>query len=122
MTKKLLLVDDEKDVVAVLKAALEPKGYEVLEAYDGLEALRKIEEHKPDLIILDILIPKLDGGAVNTKLKADPKTADIPVIIITGKGNSKELSKLKEELKVSEYLEKPFKVAFLIKRIQEILL
>jgi len=121
MGKKILIVDDEKDIVTVLKMSLEKEGFETDQAFDGIEALDKVAKEKPDLIILDIMMPKLDGHSVNIKLKNDPKTASIPVVVITGRGRMKELLEIREELRVAEYLEKPFTVAHLVSRIKEIL-
>lgn len=121
MAKKILLVDDERDIVYILKAALEKKGYEVIEAYDGIEALEKTAAHKPDAILLDIMMPRLDGYSVNLRLKENPETANIPVIVITGRGHIKELLKLREELSVAAYLEKPFPVSALLEKVEEIL-
>jgi CheY-like chemotaxis protein len=120
MERNVLLVDDEKDIVTVLKIALEKEGYKVVEAFDGMEALEKVKKAKFDVIILDIMMPKLDGHSVNLKLKESPKTSEIPVVVITGRGHMKELLEIREELKVAEYLEKPFAVSFLVKRIKEI--
>jgi CheY-like chemotaxis protein len=121
MAKKILIVDDERDIVTVLKMSLEKEGFVTDEAFDGIEALQKVATQKPDLIVLDIMMPKLDGHSVNIKLKDNPKTATIPVVVITGRGRMKELLEIREELRVSEYLEKPFTVAYLVRRIKEIL-
>ena len=121
MSKKILIVDDERDIVTIIKFALEKEGYEIGEAYDGLEALAKVNSCKPDLILLDIMMPKMDGHSVNLKLKERLETAGIPVIVITGKGQLKELIQSRQDLAISAYLEKPFTVATLIATIKEIL-
>ncbi len=77
MNKKILIVDDEKDIVDIVSMYLEKEGYEPIEAYDGIEALEKIISDKPDLIILDIMMPKLDGHSLNIKLKENPETKEI---------------------------------------------
>ncbi|MBN1621680.1 MAG: response regulator [Endomicrobiales bacterium] len=120
MSKNILIVDDEKDIVLVLRLALEKAGYNVFEAYNGIEALKIADEKGPDLIVLDIMMPQLDGHTVNIRLKENPKTAKIPVIIITGRGNFKELIEVRNDLKIFEYLEKPFAVSVLIDKIKEI--
>ena len=81
--KKILVVDDEKLIVQAYGDHFRNEGYEIGEAYDGVEALEKMQTFKPDIILLDILMPKLDGISVLKKLKADPATAHIPVIILT---------------------------------------
>lgn len=119
MGKRILIVDDEKDIVLVLKIALKKEGFEISEAYDGLEALEKVNAEKPDLILLDIMMPKMDGHSVNLKLKENPETARIPVIVITGRGQLKELIQAREGLTIVAYLEKPFTVASLLEKIRE---
>ncbi|MFN3966458.1 MAG: PleD family two-component system response regulator [Endomicrobiia bacterium] len=115
---KILVVEDETDVVEILKMALIQSGYEVDCAYDGEEALEKVKSFKPDLILLDLMLPKIDGGSVNLKLKENPETAHIPVIVITGKGNLKELLHLDEGITIAGYYEKPIKVKFLLEKIK----
>ncbi|MHB9154948.1 MAG: response regulator transcription factor [Endomicrobiales bacterium] len=121
MPHRILIVEDEQDVIAVLRMKLEEEGYLVAEAHDGLEGLARIREEIPDLIVLDIMMPGLDGYSVNLRLKDDPRTARIPVIVMTGKGHMQELLKIRDELSVTEYLEKPFRIALLLEKIREIL-
>jgi CheY-like chemotaxis protein len=80
---RILLVDDEPDFVAVIKLTLEMKGYQVLAAYDGEEALAMITKEMPDLIILDVLMPKISGDDVAAALKNSPATYSIPIIFLT---------------------------------------
>ena len=121
MKRKILIADDEKDIVIILKLALEKEGYAIISAYDGLEALEKVAAEKPDLILLDIMMPKMDGYSVNLKLKENPETAKIPVIVITGRGQLKELVQARQEITILAYLEKPFTVAMLLGKIREAL-
>ncbi|MBN1621394.1 MAG: response regulator [Endomicrobiales bacterium] len=121
MSKKVLIVDDEKDVLIILTDALSKEGYEIITASDGMEALEKVSSEKPDVILLDIMMPKLDGHSVNLKLKENPKTANIPVIVITAYGHLKKLLEVREELPVSGYLEKPFPIVRLKEKIREVL-
>jgi CheY-like chemotaxis protein len=118
----ILIVDDEPDVVYVLKASLERKGYAIETANNGLVALEMVEKVKPDAIILDLMMPKLDGHSVNLKLKENPATAAIPVIVITGKGHLKELLEIRDDLKVAAYLEKPFRIPMLTDCLETILI
>ncbi len=118
--KSVIVIDDEPDILFVLRTALERAGYQVDEASNGLEALEKINLHQPDAIILDLMMPKLDGHSVNLRLKENPATARIPVIIITGKGHLRELLDIREDLKVAAYLEKPFQVVTLLGKLEDI--
>ena len=84
MRKKILVVDDESDIHEMLAEQLSEIGYETIVANDGEEALRKIQLNKPDLVILDVVMPKIDGPTVCAALKEDPKTKNIPIIFLTG--------------------------------------
>ena len=101
-------------------STLEKKGYKVLEAENGQDVMDKIKNTKPDAVILDVMMPKLDGYSVNIKLKEDPETADIPVIIITGKGGVKEFLELREDFKIAAYFEKPFPVSAVTSKLEEL--
>ncbi|MFW6035597.1 MAG: response regulator [Halothermotrichaceae bacterium] len=105
---KVLVADDAKNIVLVLKMSLKKAGYDVLTARDGLSALEKVQEEKPDLILLDILMPKMNGFLVFEALKDDPITADIPVVFITAKAEKKDLERAKES-GAADYLIKPIK-------------
>jgi len=83
MGKKVLIVDDEEAILRLVTVRLKSSGYEVITAYDGVEGLQAAAEHRPDLIILDILMPNMDGTEMSAKLKEDPRTRDIPVIFLT---------------------------------------
>ncbi len=80
-----MVVDDEQDMVDLIKTTLEAKGYGVQPAYNGQEAFNLLGEQKPDLIFLDIMMPQMDGLEVLTRLKGNPDTASIPVILLTAK-------------------------------------
>jgi CheY-like chemotaxis protein len=82
---KVLVVDDEPDVLLLCRVNLEFEGYEVTEAADGEEAMERVREERPDVILLDVMMPKMDGWQVLTALKDDPETADIPVVMLTAK-------------------------------------
>jgi DNA-binding response OmpR family regulator len=121
MPYKILVADDEPDVLFVLEDSIKKAGYTAILAHDGLEALEKVSKEKPDLIVLDIMMPKLDGQSVNVKLKENKETANIPVIVVTAFGQFKKLLEVRNELTVSGYLEKPFPVSALLDKIKEIL-
>jgi len=82
--KKVLFVDDDVDFCEVAKLLLESKGYEVVLAYDGKEGLEKMRAEKPDLVIMDVMMPEMNGYDVCVVLKADPELKKIPVILLTG--------------------------------------
>ena len=85
LKKKILTVDDEVDFLKILKLRLEANGYEVITAFDGEEALEKIKSQSPDLVILDIMLPKLNGEEVCRDIRKDPVLNKIPIIMLTGK-------------------------------------
>ena len=91
MAKKILLVDDEKHIVRLVQVNLERMGHTVITAYDGPEALEKVKTDKPDLIVLDVMMPQMDGFEVLKRLKSDPTTRDIPVIMLTAKAQDADV-------------------------------
>jgi len=119
--KKILVVEDEQDIMEVMTAKLGMDGYEVAGAFNGLEALEKIKQDKPDLIVLDIMLPEMDGYSVNLKLKENKETENIPVIIMTGRGNLKEILKINEKMAIAAYFEKPFPLKLLSEKIKELI-
>ena len=118
MGKKILIVDDEPDFVGLLKVRLERNGYEVMEAGDGEEGLKKCEEGKPDLVLLDIMMPKKDGYTMLRDLKANNVLKAIPVIAVTAKPGVKELLEVEG---VSDFIVKPFEDEDLLVRIKRAL-
>lgn len=119
MKKRILMVDDEVDIVDIVKIYLEEKGYEVICAYNGEEALKLTKEEKPDLIILDILMPGTDGFEVCRRLKEKKETMFIPIIFLTAKD---ELSDKWSGLFMGAfaYITKPFDEEGLLNKIEEI--
>ena len=81
--KRILLVDDFRDFVLATRIFLESEGYDVIEAYDGIQALEALEQVRPDLIILDVMMPRMDGWAALTRIQADLRFQDIPVLMLT---------------------------------------
>ena len=89
MAKKyILVVDDDPDLVETVAMMLESRGFEVGRAYDGIEGEESIKERRPDLVILDIMMPRKDGYVLCAELKANEKTADIPVVLLTAVGEA----------------------------------
>lgn len=120
MAKKILIVDDEPDLVKGLPIILESKGYEVVLAYDGEEGLDKARKEKPDLIILDLMLPKMDGYMVCCLLKADTNYRRIPIIMFTAKAQEEDM-KTGKEVGADAYITKPFEPQVLLGKIRELL-
>lgn len=120
MPKKILLVDDETGLVELMKMRLEREGYEVIAGYDGQEALGKARKEKPDLIILDLMLPKLDGYKVCGLLKKDARYSKIPIIMFTARAEEED-RKIGEEVEADAYIVKPFEPKLLLTKIKELL-
>ena len=122
MAKKIILVsDDVEETLELLKYSLEIAGYSVITAKNGEEALKQSQELRPDLIILDIVMPKIDGYTVNSKLKESEKTKDIPVVISTTRGLMSKMFSTDGKTKIDSFLEKPYTVEDLWSKVKEIL-
>jgi two-component system alkaline phosphatase synthesis response regulator PhoP/two-component system response regulator VicR len=119
MARKILVVDDERHIVRLVQVNLEKVGYQVLTAYDGVEALEQVAKENPDMIILDVMMPRMDGFEVLKKLQADPKTRDIPVIMLTAKAQDADIFRGWSS-GVSSYLTKPFNPRELLTFVQRI--
>ena len=117
---RILVVDDEIYIVHILDFSLGMEGYEVVTALDGEQALEKARSEKPDLIVLDIMMPKLDGYETCKRLKADATTKDIPVILLSAKGRNVD-QKVGFEVGADDYITKPFSPRKLVERINAIL-
>ena len=118
---KILLVDDEPDLVQMVSVRLGAAGYEVATAFDGQEALQRVKESRPELIILDLMLPKLDGYKVCRLLKFDERTRAIPILIFTARAQVEDVT-LATECGADAYLTKPFEAKMLLAKIQELLL
>lgn len=114
MENLILIVDDEKPIVEILKLNLTKSGYKVIEAYDGEEAVLKTVEYNPDLILLDVMLPKMDGFAVCRKIR---ETSSVPIIMLTARED--EVDKvLGLELGADDYITKPFSLRELLARVK----
>lgn len=120
MAKKILLVDDEPQILLLLESRLKANGYDVLSATDGLAALEMAKREKPDMIILDLMLPKMDGYKVCGLLKKDARYAKIPILLFTARAQEED-KKLGEEVGADAYVTKPFEPAVLLSKIQELL-
>ena len=114
---RILLVDDEPSIVKVVQKRLEVEGFDVLVAIDGQEALTKAQTEHPDLIILDLMLPKLNGYEVCRLLKFDQKFQHIPIILFTAKAQQQD-EVLGKECGADSYLRKPFQAQELLERIR----
>lgn len=117
MRKTILIIDDESDVLSLLKIRLERAGYKVLGAPSGEEALSLLENSKPDLILLDLLLPQLQGEEVCQLLKADSRFKKIPVIIITA--HAARIGETIKKICADDYLLKPFEPEELLSKIKK---
>ena len=118
--KKILIVDDEADIIEILQFVLESNGYECITAMDGEAGLKLAREANPDLIILDVMMPKINGYKISRLLKYDNKYKDIPILMITAR--SQEVDKIiGEETGADEYITKPFNVDFVVEKVKKYL-
>ena len=118
MKNKILIVEDDLSTVELLKVTLELEGYEVAIAYDGIDALRKVEREKPNLIVLDVMIPGVDGFEVCQLLKHNLKFMKIPIIMVTAKVRKEDRATGLEK-GADDYITKPFEPAALVDRIRK---
>jgi len=120
MGKIILLVDDEKDLSKAIAFRLEANGYKVLASYDGQDGFEKAKKEKPDLIILDLMLPKMDGYKVCALLKGDTRYSRIPIIIFTARAQDDDMNMAKE-IGADAYITKPFEPETLLLKIKELL-
>ncbi|MDD5432124.1 MAG: response regulator [Candidatus Omnitrophica bacterium] len=118
--KRILVVDDESQLVELIQMRLEANGFEVITAYNGQEALDKARQEKPDLIILDLMLPKIDGYKVCRMLKFDEKYKNIPVILFTARAQEDDII-LGQKVGGDAYITKPFDPDALLAKIKELL-
>lgn len=120
MTKKVLVVDDEKHLVKIITFNLKQKGYETDSACNGREALEKVGSFRPDLIILDVMMPIMSGYEVCVSLKGSEETRGIPIILLTAKGQELDRDK-GEKFGADEYMTKPFSPRLLMSTVARLL-
>ena len=117
---KVLVVDDEIYIVHILDFSLGMEGYEVITALDGEQALERMESDRPDLVVLDIMMPKLDGYEVCRTIKSNPASRHIPVILLSAKGRNVD-QKMGFDVGADDYITKPFSPRKLVERINQLL-
>jgi two-component system alkaline phosphatase synthesis response regulator PhoP len=120
MAKTILIVDDEEYIVTSLEYVMKSAGFDVAVAYDGDEAIDKVTAMVPDLLITDIMMPKLNGFDLCEKIRANPLWTSIRIIILTAKGRDSEREK-GLSLGADDYMTKPFSTRELLKRVKELL-
>jgi len=120
MNAKILVVDDEKDLLELLKMALVQEGYAVRTACDAAEALSIIKADRPDLILLDVLLPDISGIRLTTRLKNDAETAGIPIILLTAKDGETDII-VGLSVGADDYITKPFSMKVLLARMEVII-
>jgi len=119
-TKRILIVDDTEDIIKLVKMYLEYHHYEVITAYDGQEGLEKAKTNMPDLIILDLMLPKINGYKVCGLLKKDARYAKTPVILFTARAQGKD-KQLGQQVGADAYITKPLEPEVLLAKINELL-
>lgn len=118
--KRILIVDDEPQLVELVKMRLEANNYEIIVAYDGLEGLETARREVPDLILLDLMLPKMDGYKVCRTLKFDKRYRQIPIIIFTARARESD-EKMGKEVGADAYVVKPFEPGKLLGKIKELI-
>lgn len=113
---KILIVDDEPDIVETLQFLVESEGFESIIAMDGEEALKKAREESPSLVILDVMLPKINGYKVCRLLKFDNKYKHIPILMLTARSQEEDKA-IGEETGADEYITKPFEIDTLVEKI-----
>lgn len=120
MNEKILITDDEPHIRRMLESRLKANGYRVITAENGRIAVEKAKVEKPDLILMDILMPEMSGQEALAKLKADPQTRSIPVIMVTAKGQAEDVEK-SSDTGATDFVIKPFTPVILLEKIKSAL-
>ncbi len=118
MSKKILFADDDAHLVEILLLRFKAAGYETVDAYDGEEALLKMRAQKPDLVIMDITMPKMNGYTLVREMKDDEALKNIPVIVLSGKDTMQDIFQIEG---VGTYMVKPFEFDELLAKVKEML-
>jgi len=121
MAKTILLCDDEVHILRAAEIKLARAGFDVRYAYDGLEGWEMIQQQRPDIVVTDCQMPHLDGPGLIKKIRENPDTVDLPVLMLTAKGFELDRDYLFETLKISELITKPFSPRELLKSVERAL-
>jgi len=119
--RKVVCVEDEPEMIDLIRLILSRKGFEVIGAEGGANGLAAIRAHKPDLVLLDLMMPEMDGWQVYQQLKADEETAQIPVVVLTAKAQNIDKVLGLHIAKVDDYISKPFSLQELVDRVEAVL-
>ena len=120
MAKKILFIEDEPDQITLIRARIEASGYDFDSAMDGIEGLKKVEETKPDIVLLDLILPKLNGFEVCRKMKQNPETKGIPVIVLTAIG-IKDAEERCRGCGADSFFKKPYDSKALMEEIKKLI-
>jgi CheY-like chemotaxis protein len=118
MPRKIMVVDDEENVLTLVKAVLDQEGFNVMAVISGQECLKKLKDAKPELILMDMMMPGMSGRETVEKIRADPKNKSIKIIFVTVARFSEVGKETLGKLKVSDYITKPFDNEDLVKRVK----
>ena len=122
---KVLVVDDDPDMVSVIRMSLEKASYEVMDAGNGKEGIEKAKKERPDLIVMDLMMPEMDGFEACKRLKADPEVKNIPVIVLTAIGEQLSDTKYAKDmglgLESEDFITKPVDLNVLLERVAQLL-
>jgi DNA-binding response OmpR family regulator len=120
MAKRILIIEDDPAVLRAISYMLEKEGYEVLTAMNGLEGLTKVKGENPDLLILDVMLPGIDGFEVCHRLRAEPQTAQLPILMLSAKGQAADKA-MGLQVGANEYLTKPVERLVLLSKVEALL-
>lgn len=120
MNKKILVIEDDPSILRLIKYTLEREGYQVLTASNGLEGLRKAKREEPDLTILDVMLPGIDGFEICHRLRAEPQTAQLPILMLSAKTQEKD-KVAGFKVGADDYLTKPVHPSEIVSRVETLL-
>lgn len=120
MAQKILITEDSPTVLAMIRDFLEGEGYQVVTAGDGQAAIDIAHKEKPDLVVLDLMMPKMDGFMVSKMLKMDPAFKNVPIVILTARASAADIE-MGQEVGASAFLNKPFEPSSFLAKIRELL-
>jgi len=125
MARKILIVDDDSDFVEAVTLILRPKKFEVVAAYNGKEGIEKVKSERPDLVVLDVMMPEKDGYTVCKELKSDPQWSHIPILLLTAVVSHVPTTRFTQQMgmetEADDYIDKPVEPEVLVKRIEALL-
>ena len=117
---RVVCIEDEPEMIDLVRLILGRKGFDVIGAAGGIEGLEKVKREKPDIVLLDLMMPDMDGWEVYQQIKADPDVSDIPIVVVTAKAQSIDKVLGLHIAKVDDYISKPFSPQDLVKSIERV--